>query len=457
MPVCPCLLVGHEGMVATDGVPVNAGDPSPVTGAGVTLSGPRTQPDHWDAIMVRSPSLASDSIVCLPALETTVAQSPYQKTPPIPPPPRSSGNQARSEFARGGHGMVARAGFWWSMGAELLGLLLFVLLFNLFLPGIGEDLGTGARIVLGLFMALVPALLWLLFFLRFDRAEPEPKHLVVRTLAAGALAYAALGGPLLYGLFAVDEWLHATLWSRLLGGVLVVGVVQQALVYVAVRYTVFDRPEFSERVDGIVYGVAAGLGVATVINFSHVLDRGGVDLDAGSVRMVINALAYGAIAGVLGYFMGKARFERVPIWFLPAGLAAAALFDGLLFFVLEGRGAGLQPGSAWGDLALATAVAILALASVFGLVARAQGHQAAAKEWDPVQPVPGARPVRPLMPADMAHVRVTAAVGEPEEVVDFDPDLADSDLDLGSDGQAAVRDDMPGERPKDGNRQGGGR
>jgi RsiW-degrading membrane proteinase PrsW (M82 family) len=279
-------------------------------------------------------------------------------------------------------------------------------------------------------MALVPAALWLGFFLGLDRREPEPKRLVVRTLLAGAVVYAALAAPLLQGLFAVDEWLYATTWSRLLGGILVVGVVEMLIVYVAVRYTIFERPDFDERVDGVIYCVAAGLGVATVINFAYVVGRGGVDLDVGSVRIVINTLAYGAIAGVLGYFVGQARFERVPIWYLPAGLSLAALLSGLLLFVLEGRGDGLVPTGRWLDLALAAGVAVLALAAVFGLVARAEAEPLPVARA-PVPRAPGPRAPaprerrRPIAPRTYAPAPIAAREGEAEVVDEVDGDPPD--------------------------------
>jgi len=262
-------------------------------------------------------------------------------------------------------------GLWWALALEIVGLLLFVIIFNFIFPSLGDTLSDGARVALGLLFALVPALLWLGFFYGFDRLEPEPRRMVIATFAGGAILFAALAGTLLNHVFGVEQWLAATWWSRLLGGVLVVGVIEQYMVFLAVRYLVFEHPEFDERVDGVIYAVAAGLGVATVINFQYVLAHGGVDLDIGSVRMVINALAYASFAGVLGYFIGQARFERVPWYYLPLGLLAAATLNGLLFFVLERPSTGLAAGKPWASLALAAGVALVALLIVFWLVARA--------------------------------------------------------------------------------------
>jgi RsiW-degrading membrane proteinase PrsW (M82 family) len=97
----------------------------------------------------------------------------------------------------------------------------------------------------------------------------------------------------------------------------------------------FDHPEFDERVDGVIYAIAAGLGLATILNFEYVYSRNGVDLDIGSIRMVINTLAHASFAGVMGYFLGQARFEKTPVYYLPAGLTLAAVLNGLFFFLLD--------------------------------------------------------------------------------------------------------------------------
>ncbi len=273
-------------------------------------------------------------------------------------PARSSGASPRT-----------RPSFLRSVWFELLGLLLFVAIFNL-LPGIGGRLNDAGLVLLGMVLALVPAVLWLLFFYRMDRAEPEPKRLVIGVYLAGGLLAAALYIPLFGYLFAVDSWLPYDWWSELLGGTLVIGMVAMAIVYAAVRVVVFDNPEFDERLDGILYAVAAGLGVATVNNFAYVLQHGGVDLDVGSIRMVTNTLGYASAAAVLGYFLGQARFEKVPIFYLPLGVLFGALLTGLYFFILDRAGAASLTGDPWRDLLLGFFLALVTMAAVAWLVRR---------------------------------------------------------------------------------------
>lgn len=264
-----------------------------------------------------------------------------------------------------------RSGLWVAIVITIVGLLVFIGIFNFLLPNLGDNLSGMPLIVLGLLLSLVPATIWLYFFYRLDRLDPEPKHMVLGIFLMGVLVTAALHDPIINGLFDVRAWQYNTWWGHLFGGILIVGFVEQFLIYATVRYVIFKHPEFDERVDGVIYAVAAGLGLATVLNFQYVLRSNGVDLDIGSVRMVINALGYASFAGVMGYFIGQTRFEKTPIYYMPAGLALAATLNGLFWFLIDRTiGGGLQPNP-WGDLIFAAVVAVITLAIAFWLVERA--------------------------------------------------------------------------------------
>jgi hypothetical protein len=202
----------------------------------------------------------------------------------------------------------------------------------------------------------------------------------------------------------------------LFGEVLLVGALSMGIVYAAVRGVVYFSPEFDERLDGIIYGMAAALGVATVVNFLYVLRHEGVDLDIGSIRMVVNAMGYASFGGVLGYFMGQARFEKTPAYYLPAGLGLAALLTGLYFFLLD-RTAGDAFGNNGGrDLLLAAFLALLAVLLLNYLVNRTNeetdrvaGLTPAGDAWIPIAPV---ATVTGVMEATGAGKRLTTTVAE---------------------------------------------
>ncbi len=292
------------------------------------------------------------------------------------------------------HSLRNRPSFWRSILFELLALLIFVGVFNLFLPNLGDNLNDTALIVLGVIFSVIPAAIWLTIFYRADHAEPEPKKLVITVYLAGLLVAVALNQLVLNIIFDIESWMFDFWWSQFFGEILIVGFLSMGAVYLVVRFLVFTHAEFDERMDGIIYAVAAGLGVATVTNFNYVLRHGGVDLDMGSIRMVVNTLGFASFAGVLGYFIGQARFEKTPLYYVPGGLAIAATLTGLYFFLLDRVGGSGLAASAWRDLVLAAVVALATTAAVGWLVQRTNAETrrvarltASGDAWEPIPAV----------------------------------------------------------------------
>jgi RsiW-degrading membrane proteinase PrsW (M82 family) len=308
-----------------------------------------------------------------------------------------------------------RSGLWVAIAITLIGLLVFTGIFNFILPNFGDNLNGISLILMGMIFSVIPAIIWLYFFYRLDRLEAEPKHMVMSVFVIGALITAALHDFIINDMFNVNEWQYNSWWGHLLGGILIVGFVEQFIVYIAVRFMVFRNPEFDERVDGVIYSVAAGLGVATVLNFYYVFRSNGVDLDIGSIRMVINTMAYASFAGILGYFIGQARFEKTPIYYMPAGLTIAAVFNGLFWYLLDRSFGGSLNYNPWGDLILATVIAVISMAVVFWLIERANeetlrlAHRSIREGIGVVPPAPMPIPV----PATPSHQESATATDMP--------------------------------------------
>ena len=235
---------------------------------------------------------------------------------------------------------------------------------------------TGTTLVMtGIVLALVPAAIWLVFFYQQDSLEPEPVGYVLGVFALGALLAAAVGTPLLDNVFRVGNWLYTDTLTTILGSILVVGFTQEFLKYAAVRFSIYNSQEFDEPTDGIIYATAAGLGYATVLNIHFVVANGGVDLGAGVIAMAVVALAQASFAGISGYFLGRAKFESNPIWWMPLGVTLAAIANGL-FNWLRGQitrgGINLagSTGNPWLGLLLAAVVAIAIMGLLVWLIRR---------------------------------------------------------------------------------------
>ncbi len=268
-----------------------------------------------------------------------------------------------------------RRGAWNSIIGMIVALVVFVGLVYALDTFVKPVFTPATLLFTGIVMALIPAAIWLGFFYEQDRLEPEPKSYVLGVFALGALLAIGIGVPLVDNVFNVSRWLYADTTTTIVGGILVVGFTQEFLKYVAVRYSVYNLPEFDEPTDGVVYATAAGLGYATVLNVLFVINSGGVDLGAGVIRMAIVALAQASFAGITGYFLGRSKFESETVLFMPSGLALAAIANGLFNWargqVTRGgvslSGAAVNP---WYGLALAAVVAVICMGAVILLVRR---------------------------------------------------------------------------------------
>jgi RsiW-degrading membrane proteinase PrsW (M82 family) len=101
---------------------------------------------------------------------------------------------------------------------------------------------------------------------------------------------------------------------------LINGFILQACMYIAVRL-VYGSSEFDERMDGIVYGTVAGLGVATLLNLHYIVDNEGVALAPGVINVVTTALAQASFGGLMGWFMAEPS-SPTPVWFVPLGFTS---------------------------------------------------------------------------------------------------------------------------------------
>ena len=265
----------------------------------------------------------------------------------------------------------------WRTGIVSVGLLvLFGALVALLSNWVTLELEGTPLILLGVILAIVPAAIWLVFFYLQDLLEPEPKPYVLGVFLIGALLAGAIAIPLVRNVYEVQNWISYSFWVNLLGSILVVGFTQEFLKYAAVRYSVYMLPEFDERMDGILYGTASGLGFATMLNITYVMDSGGVDLGVGIIRIVVTALAQASFAGISGYFLARAKFEDEPVWWLPLGLTIAATLNGVFTVLLGGltRTKAVSTGQAatpWLGLVLAAIVAAGTLAVLLYLMRRA--------------------------------------------------------------------------------------
>ena len=223
-----------------------------------------------------------------------------------------------------------------------------------------------AQILVGVFLAIVPSALWIYYFYRQDRLEPEPKTRILAVFLLALVLQDFVGRRVIDDWFGISRWASFDTLTSLLASILIVGFTWQAIAYAAVRLVVYATPEFDERMDGIVYGTVAGLGVATLANLRFVLDNAGVALAPGVIQATTTALAQASFGGLMGYFIAQAKFEHRPAWWVPLGFTIAAVLNGLFSWLISEVSASGLTVDPWRSLAMGL---VVALATFFVLVA----------------------------------------------------------------------------------------
>lgn len=223
-------------------------------------------------------------------------------------------------------------------------------------------------VVLGVSAFALP-LLFLVWVRNTERLEPEPWHAVLKSFAWGAVLsvlIAIIFSLILLNLFAESGPLYEILSQRfenpetLFGVLIVAPFVEEAAKGLAVRP---GRRFTDVRVDGLVYGAAAGFGFSATENLFYGLAFFGEVGASGSLllvafRSVSSSLLHASATAVTGYGLAKGWLTRSATAFLPFYLIAVAMhaaFNGLAGF---GELFSQQVGEIGGLIGLGAAVAL---------------------------------------------------------------------------------------------------
>ncbi len=161
-------------------------------------------------------------------------------------------------------------------------------------------------ILLHLALAALPPLGLMIFFYLKDRYEPEPHGHValafMKGIEAMLIAY-ALSWAL--GRVVGDVWLAlGGLPARLFEGFVLAGAVEEFAKWWTFLTVIYHWDEFDEPLDGVIYGVALALGLATVENILVVLRQG---FSTGILRAIFTVPAHALTGATMGYFFGRAK------------------------------------------------------------------------------------------------------------------------------------------------------
>ncbi len=184
----------------------------------------------------------------------------------------------------------------------------------------------GTQISLTAVCAVLPFLLLLRYYYRSDLFR-EPRGNLVRTFLLGLVVMIPAAFVEL-GLAAVPVRALGPMPAAFYSAFVVAAIPEEALkLFVIGRYCA-RLPDFSEPMDGIVYGATVGLGFAALENAIYVLGGG---LLVAILRGVTSVPLHATCGAVLGYYVARGRLEQRRGSVL-TGLAIAVIIHGLYDF-----------------------------------------------------------------------------------------------------------------------------
>ena len=179
-----------------------------------------------------------------------------------------------------------------------------------------------------------PGLLWLWYFYKQDRFEPEPVRVILKVFLMGVLLVIPAG--LLEQIWRariVDAVQNNNWLNFLMLAFLVVALIEEGLKSGLLIWMMGQSNELDEPVDGIIYGITLGLGFASLENFLWASVYG---YGVAAMRAVVTTLAHATFSGWMGHYVARYKLSAISdqglLWsgFLMAWAIHGA-YDFLLF------------------------------------------------------------------------------------------------------------------------------
>ena len=177
-----------------------------------------------------------------------------------------------------------------------------------------------------------PALAWLWFWLREDKAHPEPRRVI-------ALAF--LVGMVTVGVVIPIQQAVATFLASTTMVFIAWSIIEEVMKYVAARVTVLRSRENNEPIDSVIYMVTVALGFAAAENALFLLsplagETFTQSLMTGNLRFVGAMLLHVLSSAVIGVFLALAFYKskRQKLLFALLGVILAALLHSLFNFLI---------------------------------------------------------------------------------------------------------------------------
>lgn len=179
-------------------------------------------------------------------------------------------------------------------------------------------------------LALAPGGAVALYIYLKDKHEREPLGLLARSFFFGVLSvFVTLLISQGIGYFVeIDE---QSVGQQAVHAFLIVALVEEFSKFIFVRGILYNNAHFNEPFDGIVYSVMVSMGFATFENILYVYSGG---MSTAIMRMFTAVPAHATFAILMGFYLGKAKFEHKKSYYAFHALGVATLFHGAYDYFL---------------------------------------------------------------------------------------------------------------------------
>ncbi len=191
--------------------------------------------------------------------------------------------------------------------------------------------------------ALLPPILWLMFYLRED-GHPEPKKLLILVFVGGmASAILALVGECAWVALATGSCrggLDANLSPLVLFGV--IALIEEYVKYLPVKFLVLKKKDFDEPIDGMIYMMTAAMGFAALENilflFPIFRSNALLGMEIATNRFLGANLLHALSSGLVGFFLARAFFHPRRHHFVALGIIIASILHTIFNYLILIRG-----------------------------------------------------------------------------------------------------------------------
>lgn len=201
------------------------------------------------------------------------------------------------------------------------------------------NLDTATYAILG---GVLPALVWLAFWLREDYKNPEPKKLILETFLLG------MGAVIIVLLF--QKWVDILFPGRTLLAIILWVILEETFKFMAALFGGLKSTEDNEPIDPIIYMITAALGFVALENTLFIVGPLiGKDfitgIITGNLRFVGASLLHVVSSGIIGVSLAfsflKEKKKRV-IWGIVALILAIIFHSSFNLAIIHGGNSGVM-------------------------------------------------------------------------------------------------------------------